>query len=56
VTIGEGGDYFDKNNDFLEKYEITKRGAVLVRPDGHVAWHAKDEQAPMPNLPWLAPV
>jgi putative polyketide hydroxylase len=56
VTIGEGGDYLDKNHDFLEKYEITKRGAVLVRPDGHVAWHANDEQGSMPDLPWLGAV
>lgn len=43
VTIGERGEYLDKNHDFLEKYELSKQGAVLVRPDGHVAWHAHDE-------------
>jgi putative polyketide hydroxylase len=53
VTIGEQGDYLDKNHDFLEKYEISKRGAVLVRPDGHVAWHTDDELEEMPNFPWL---
>lgn len=36
VTIGE--------EEFLEKYGITKTGAVLVRPDGHVAWRQKDEK------------
>lgn len=36
VTIGKQGDYQDINNDFLKTYGITKEGAVLVRPDGHV--------------------
>ncbi|MDP3562540.1 MAG: FAD-dependent oxidoreductase [Legionellaceae bacterium] len=53
VTIGKNGDYIDIHQDFLEKYEISKLGAVLVRPDGHVAWHAKDEQTKMVNLSWL---
>lgn len=42
VTIGEQGDYLDKSHDFLDKYQVSKQGAVLVRPDGHVAWHAYD--------------
>ena len=50
VTIGEQGEYLDKNHDFLEKYEISKQGAVLVRPDGHVAWHANDEKEAMVDL------
>lgn len=53
VTIGEGGDYLDFNQDFLEKYEITKNGAVLVRPDGHVAWHSRDEHEKIARFPWL---
>ncbi|MCH9631700.1 MAG: 4-methyl-5-nitrocatechol 5-monooxygenase [Chlamydiae bacterium] len=51
ITIGEQGDYIDKNHDFLEKYEISKEGAVLVRPDGHVAWNSNTEN--MPNFSWL---
>lgn len=53
ITIGEKGDYLDIHQDFLEKYEISKIGAVLVRPDGHIAWHAKDEQKKVANLSWL---
>lgn len=53
VTVGEQGDYRDKNHDFLEKYEITKTGAVLVRPDGHVAWRANDEKENMAHFSWL---
>ncbi len=53
VTIGEQGEYLDKNHDFIEKYEISKRGAVLVRPDGHVAWHSSDENEKMANFSWL---
>ena len=53
VTIGEQGEYLDKNHDFLEKYEISKQGAVLVRPDGHVAWHAHDGREDMASFLWL---
>lgn len=40
-TVGESGDYNDINNDFLEKYQLSEQGAVLVRPDGHVAWRSQ---------------
>ncbi len=53
VTIGERGDYQDKEQNFLKTYEISPQGAVLVRPDGHVAWRASDEKGPMPDFPWL---
>lgn len=53
ITIGEKGEYLDKNHDFLENYQISKQGAVLVRPDGHVAWHAKDESERMAKFSWL---
>lgn len=49
ITIGANGDYLDTNQDFLDNYDITKTGAVLVRPDGHIAWRSKDEQASMPH-------
>jgi putative polyketide hydroxylase len=39
--------------DFLEKYGIAKTGAVLVRPDGHVAWRATDEKAEMVHFLWM---
>jgi putative polyketide hydroxylase len=38
ATIGEGGDLTDPDGDFLSTYGIGRPGAVLVRPDGHVAW------------------
>jgi putative polyketide hydroxylase len=47
VTIGKYGDYLDQHDDFLKKYKITEKGAVLVRPDGHIAWHAHDEHETM---------
>jgi putative polyketide hydroxylase len=53
ITIGEQGEYSDKNHDFLEKYEISKQGAVLVRPDGHIAWLSNDENGKMAHCSWL---
>lgn len=56
ITIGEEGEYLDKNHDFLEKYEISKNGAVLVRPDGHVAWCSNNENEKMANFSWLVTI
>lgn len=53
VTIGERGNYLDKNHDFLEKYAISKQGAVLIRPDGHIAWHSNDEKEEVAHFSWL---
>lgn len=53
ITIGEKGDYLDIHQDFLEQYGISKSGAVLVRPDGHVAWYATDEKKIIAHLSWL---
>lgn len=39
--IGARGDYCDSAGDFLAAYRIADSGAVLVRPDGFVAWHAR---------------
>ena len=33
-----GHDVTDVNNHFQLRYGISDQGAVLVRPDGHVAW------------------
>ncbi len=44
----------DENQDFLEKYAISKRGAVLVRPDGHIAWRADDEKGRMAQFSWIS--
>jgi hypothetical protein len=35
----------DRAEAFLERYEIASDGAVLVRPDGYVAWRAANGQA-----------
>jgi hypothetical protein len=40
-TVGDAGDLSDLAGDFLAAHEITDTGAVLVRPDGFVAWRAK---------------
>ena len=39
-TVGPGGELTDPEGDFLDRYGISASGAVLVRPDGHVAWRA----------------
>jgi putative polyketide hydroxylase len=36
--VGTGGDLDDVEGDFLHAYGLASDGAVLVRPDGHVAW------------------
>ncbi|HLZ56065.1 MAG TPA: FAD-dependent monooxygenase [Ktedonosporobacter sp.] len=38
--IGESGDLRDIDSRFLTSYGITPAGAVLVRPDGFIAWRA----------------
>jgi hypothetical protein len=39
-TIGEGRDYEDEPGDWRAQYGVDDDGAVLVRPDGHVAWRS----------------
>ncbi len=39
--IAKDGDLLDPENLWHEIYEISSTGAVLVRPDGHVAWRSK---------------
>jgi 2-polyprenyl-6-methoxyphenol hydroxylase-like FAD-dependent oxidoreductase len=38
--IGTGGDFIDVHGDFLSTYGISCNGAVLVRPDGFIAWRS----------------
>lgn len=38
--IANDGDLSDPENNWHKIYEITATGAVLVRPDGHVAWRS----------------
>jgi len=39
--IGTPGGFRDPANAFGESYGISSAGAVLVRPDGFVAWRAE---------------
>ena len=42
-TIGDDGDYGDADGGWEKQYGVSDGGAVLVRPDGHVAWRAAGE-------------
>ncbi|MFI5001966.1 MAG: FAD-dependent monooxygenase, partial [Reyranellales bacterium] len=37
-TIGQGGDLTDPDGNWHEVYGVGADGAVLIRPDGYVAW------------------
>ena len=39
--IGGDGDFVDPDDRWTAAYEVTNGGAVLVRPDGFVAWRAE---------------
>ena len=39
-AIGAGGPLTDPDDTWQDAYEIGDEGAVLVRPDGHVAWRS----------------
>src|SRR5262249_40497017 len=40
-AIGSGGDFAPEQGDWAQLYELDALGAVLVRPDGHVAWRSR---------------
>jgi len=40
-VVGDGGDVSDPEANWLATYGIDDDGAVLVRPDGHVAWRSR---------------
>jgi hypothetical protein len=40
-TIGKDGDLIDPDDNWHEAYGVDTDGAVLVRPDGHVAWRSR---------------
>jgi hypothetical protein len=40
-SIGAGGDFDCEETRFAELYGLDAGGAVLVRPDGHVAWRSR---------------
>jgi 2-polyprenyl-6-methoxyphenol hydroxylase-like FAD-dependent oxidoreductase len=43
-AIGKPGGWLDSNGEFLDAYGLSPTGAVLVRPDGFVAWRAKSTE------------
>jgi putative polyketide hydroxylase len=40
-TVGADGDLEDPDGKWHEAYGVNTDGAVLVRPDGHVAWRSR---------------
>ena len=40
-AIGDGGDYADVDGIWQKQYGVNEGGAVLVRPDGHIAWRTR---------------
>ncbi|MBV9230670.1 MAG: FAD-dependent monooxygenase, partial [Chloroflexi bacterium] len=49
--VGPTGDLIDLDERWPAAYGVTSTGAVLVRPDGFVAWRAQDsEQSPEQTL------
>lgn len=53
VTIADAGDCQDVNGTWAALRQVSETGAVLVRPDGHVAWRVdhvpSDPQATLIN-------
>jgi 2,4-dichlorophenol 6-monooxygenase len=45
VSIGPGGDYADPTGAWARQREVGPGGAVLVRPDQHVAWRTMEAPA-----------
>ncbi len=41
LTVGSGADISDPGDQWMPAYGIEADGAVLVRPDGHVAWRSR---------------
>lgn len=40
-TVGKEGDLADPDGNWHESYDVETDGAVLIRPDGHVAWRSQ---------------
>lgn len=49
-TVGAGGDLNDPSGRFRELYGFPHGGAVLVRPDGHVAFRSTDGEGELPDI------
>ena len=41
ISIGKNGDLSDPDGNWHEAYGVDADGAVLVRPDGYVAWRSR---------------
>ena len=39
--IANDSDLIDPENEWKNRYDMTPTGAVLIRPDGHIAWRSK---------------
>lgn len=44
-TVGENGDLGDPEDSWHRAYGVDADGAVLVRPDGYVAWRSRSGEA-----------
>jgi putative polyketide hydroxylase len=44
-SIGQDQQYSDDDSNVLASYGISSSGAVLVRPDGFIAWRAQDTKS-----------
>lgn len=40
-TIGDGGDLADPDGAWAKAYDVAADSAVLVRPDGYIAWRSR---------------
>jgi putative polyketide hydroxylase len=48
--VGRTAALRDRDGDFGRVYDLPRGGAVLVRPDGHVAWRSAPEDEPTAPL------
>ena len=44
-TLGKGSELLETEGDWYNAYGVSVEGAVLVRPDGFVAWRSSDKVA-----------
>ena len=42
-AIGPGGDFAPDAGDWAQLYDVDAQGAVLVRPDGQIAWRSRSQ-------------
>jgi 2-polyprenyl-6-methoxyphenol hydroxylase-like FAD-dependent oxidoreductase len=48
-TVGDDGELSDSDGNFCDVYGIDTDGAVLVRPDGYVAWRSRSNVSKAPE-------